>query len=87
MTADRWIRASEAGRRLGVCDETIYRLCRRGRLTYRRDEDTGTWRIDAQSVALYDRARTVTTLRVPRELEAVATRFATPAARRAERGR
>lgn len=86
MTAERWIRVSEAGRRLGLSVGTVYSLCKRGRLTYRRDEDTGTWRIDAQSVALYDRARTVTTLRVPREITAVATRLS-PAPARRERSR
>lgn len=78
MTAGRWIKVSEAARQLGVSDETIYRLCKRGRLAYRRDEDTGSWRIDGPSVTAYERARTVSVLRVTPEIVAVATRFATP---------
>lgn len=73
--ADRWIRVSEAARRLGVCDQTIYRLCRRGRLGYYRDEDTGLWRVDSASVTAYERARTVTPLRVTDEINAVASRL------------
>lgn len=72
---DRWIRVSEAARQLGVCDDTVYRLCRRGRLGYYRDEDTGLWRIDAASVTAYERARTVTALRVTPQIEAVASRL------------
>lgn len=76
MATEKWIKVSVAASRLGVSVDTVYRLCRRGRLTYRRDEDTGAWRIDAASVTAYERARTVGALRVTPGIEAQASRLA-----------
>lgn len=75
VTPGRWIKVIEAADQLGVSDETIYRLCRRGRLTYRRDPDTGSWRVDAHSVAAYERAGTVVALRVHPSVAAHASKF------------
>lgn len=76
MTTARWLKVSDVAAQLGVSSETVYRLCKRGRLSYRRDEDTGSWRIEAASVTTYERARTVSALRVTTEIEAAAYRLA-----------
>lgn len=70
-----WIKVSEAARRLGVSVWTVYGLARRGRLTYRRDEDTGSWRIALASVVAYDRSRTVAARAVTPEIAAQAERL------------
>jgi excisionase family DNA binding protein len=53
----RWVRASEAAKRLGVSQFTVDLWCLNGQLKAWRFHDTGRWRVDVESIEKIERDR------------------------------